>query len=157
MKVEYINPFLESAFEMFDRMLKVQAQRGDVTVTKGAANPREIMAIIGLSGAVRGTVALAFPTGTALALVGRLLEQELRVVDETVSDGLAEFVNIVAGNAKSRMARNGQAIIDLSLPTVLRGSSFQVDHPSNATWLEVPFTSDLGPFTLRVTFVINER
>ncbi len=153
MKVEYINPFIESVYELFSTMLSAKVQRGDVGVAKGAAgNPRDIMALIGLSGPARGTVALAFPSATALAMVNSLLGTDTRVIDETVSDGIAELVNIVAGSAKAKLTQGGGAPIDLSLPTVVRGANWSVDHPSKSVWLEVPFQSDMGDFSLRVTF-----
>jgi hypothetical protein len=40
----------------------------------------------------------------------------------------------------------------LSLPTVVRGTNYKVDYPTRTAWLEVPFKSDLGSFSLRVTF-----
>lgn len=100
-------------------------------------------------------VALSFPTQTALAMVGRMLGTELHIVDETVYDGLAELVNMVAGSSKAKFASFVSTPIELSLPTVIRGSDFSVNHPSKATWLDVPFTSDLGTFNLRVTFELN--
>lgn len=153
MKVEYINPFIESVYDLFSTMLNAKAVRGDVGVARGEmTNPRDIMALIGLSGPVRGMVALAFPLSTAIEMVNRLLGTELRVVDDTVSDAIAEMVNIVAGGAKAKLSGAQSTPIDLSLPTVVRGNSFNVDYPSGSVWLEVPFNSDLGEFNLRVTF-----
>ncbi len=152
-KVEYINPFIESVYELFSTMLNSRAVRGVVGVARGdSANPREIMSLIGLSGPARGMVALSFPVGTALAMVNHLLGTETRVVDDTVSDAIAEMVNIVAGGAKAKLASADGPPIDLSLPTVVRGNSYDIDYPSGSVWLEVPFTSNLGPFSLRVTF-----
>lgn len=152
MKVEYINPFIESVYELFSKMLSSKATRGDIGLCRGEGNPRDIMALIGLSGPARGTVALAFPTPTALAMASRLVGMDIRVMDETVSDAVAELVNIVAGSAKAKFNGKGGTPIDLSLPTVVRGNSYSIDYPSTAVWLEVAFSSDLGPFNLRVTF-----
>jgi chemotaxis protein CheX len=85
-------------------------------------------------------------------MVGRMLGSEIRVVDDTIKDGVAELVNIVAGGAKSKLNADHSTPIDLSLPTVVRGNSYTVDYPSQSVWLDIPFTSDLGPFNLRVTF-----
>jgi len=157
MKVEYINPFIESVFDVFTTMLSSQATRGGVGVSKGKTDSRDIMAIIGLSGEARGMVALSFPTPTALAMVSRLLGTALVIVDETVYDGLAELVNMVAGSAKAKFANSVSVPIALSLPTVIRGSDFSVNHPSQATWLDVPFSSELGTFNLRVTFELSKE
>lgn len=158
MKVEYINPFIESVMEVFNTMLSAQVKRGQVGISKSASSSaRDIMALIGLSGPARGTVALSFPTKTALSLVSRLLGSETHVVDDTVSDGVAEIVNMVAGSAKAKLTQDGGAPINLSLPTVVRGGDFSVDYPSQSVWLEVGFESDLGAFTLRVTFEFDKK
>ena len=156
MKVEYINPFIESTYDLFSTMLGSKAVRGDVGLAKPDANPRDIMALIGLSGMARGMVALSFPVDTALNMVNQLLGTEIRAMDDTVSDAIAEMVNIVAGGAKAKLSADLSKPIDLSLPTVVRGSSYNVDYPSGSVWLEVPFNSNLGSFTLRVTFEMEK-
>lgn len=157
MKVEYINPFIESTYDLFSTMLGSKAVRGDVGLARPDANPRDIMALIGLSGMARGMVALAFPVDTALNMVNRLLGTHIRMIDDTVSDAIAEMVNIVAGGAKAKISADLEKPIDLSLPTVVRGNSYNVDYPSGSVWLEVPFNSDLGSFTLRVTFEMEKE
>ena len=150
MDVRYINPFIESVYELFNTMLSSTAERGQVGVGDGKSKPREITALIGMSGRIRGMVALAFPVPTALKIAGKLMGTETRVVDETVTDSVAECVNIVSGAAKAKL-NHDETPIDLSLPTVVRGQSYNVEYPSNTLWLDVPFQSDLGPFHLRVT------
>lgn len=157
MRVEYINPFIESVYDLFKTMLSSTAKRGEVGVFKDAPNPRDIMGLIGLSGPARGMVALSFPIGTALNMVNRLLGTETKVIDDTVSDAVAELVNIIAGGAKARFPTEDGVPIDLSLPTVVRGNSYNVDYPSGSAWLEVPFESDLGFFSLRVTFSFEKK
>ncbi len=152
MKVEYINPFIESVCELFTTMLNSTAERGDVGVYWEPPNTSDIVAMIGLSGTARGTVAISFPDSTALAIVGRMLGEDVRIVDDKVRDGVAELVNIVAGSAKGKLQAGEGVPIELSLPTVVRGTDYQVDHPTRTAWLEVPFNSEFGPFSLRVTF-----
>ena len=151
MKVEHINPFIESTFDLFSTMLGSKATRGNIGLAKEEADPRDMMALIGLSGKARGMVALAFPVDTALNMVNKLLGTNIKVLDDTVSDAIAEMVNIVAGGAKTKLS-DGDTPIALSLPTVVRGNDYKVDYPAGSVWLEVPFDSDLGKFSLRVTF-----
>jgi len=152
MKANHINPFIESVYDLFGTMLNCQVARGDLAIAESVSQPRDITALIGLAGRTRGTVALSFPVTTALAMVSRLTDNTTRVVDATVLDAVAELVNIVAGGAKAKMTGEGADVLSLGLPIVVRGQRYNVDYPSNATWLEVPFSSDLGPFSLRVTF-----
>ncbi len=151
MQVQYINPFIESVSQLFTTLLGCEARRGDLGVAETASQPRDITALIGLSGNTRGIVALSFPVNTALAILSRLIGTPTRVVDATVRDAMAELVNIVAGGAKTKFQQDEHALLQLSLPTVVRGDRYSVDYPSQCTWLEVPFTSELGPFSLRVT------
>ena len=155
MKVEYINPFIESIYGLFERMLESKVERGNPGISNGNGNPRDITALIGLSGTVKGTIALAFPVDTALNMVSRLLGIEIKHVDETVTDGIGELVNIVAGNAKTKLSTMKATSINLSLPTIVRGSDYTVDYPSDCVWLELPFHSDIGNFNLRVTLMIE--
>ena len=157
MNVDYINPFIESVHDLFATMLTAKASRGDVAIARGDGPSLDIVALIGLSGPARGMVTLAFPVKTALNIVNRLLGTELRIMDDTVSDAVAEVVNIVAGGAKARFKIENGPPIDLSLPTVVRGNSFCVDYPTKTTWLEVPFETDLGPFVMRVTFKLEAK
>ncbi len=158
MKVEYINPFIESVHQLFTTMLGCSVERGTVAVSRNGGGPGDITAMIGLSGPARGLVALNFSMETARSLVGRFLHLDPNQVEDSVADGVAELVNIVAGSAKARFHETqGGGVINLSLPTVVRGSSYSVDYPSQAAWLDVPFESELGPFHMRVTFEFDRK
>jgi len=159
MKVEYINPFIESVDEMFTMMLSSNATRGDIGITKEAdANPREIVALIGLSGHAKGMVSLAFPLSTALHMVNRLLGTETKTFDDSVADAVAEMVNIVAGGAKAKFKlEEGQEPLKLSLPTVVRGKSYDVQYPKNTVWIEVPYETEFGAFHMQVTFSFDHE
>jgi chemotaxis protein CheX len=157
MRVEFINPFIESVSGLFSTMLSCKAQRGDIALMKNSPFNHEIVALIGMSGPVCGTVAISFPTRTALRIVHRLLGVETAQVDETVLDAMAEFVNIVAGGAKAKLSSETGPLIALSLPTVVRGTDYTIEYPSWTVWLDVPFTSELGDFSLRVSFESSSK
>lgn len=152
MSLEYIQPFIESVENLFTTMLNSSVERGEIGVSNNAQAPYEITALIGLSGDVRGTVAISFPSSTALAMVCKILSIESKEVDATVIDGVGEIVNIVAGSAKSKFVKGNAKPIDLSLPNVILGEDYIIEYPSETVWIEVPFKSDLGQFNLRVTF-----
>ncbi len=153
MQVEYINPFIEAVYDVFGRMLEAKATRGEAGLTEKARDPDEITAIIGWSGQVRGTVSVGFPVATALNVASRLAGSKLTEVDDTVMDAVAETVNIIGGGAKAKFADDaGIETIDLSLPMVVFGANYDVQHPTGSKWVEVPFDSELGSFTLCVTF-----
>ena len=157
MQVEYINPFVESVHELFSTMLGAQSERGEVRVAKTDKLERsDITALIGIGGPGRGTVALGFPKETAIAILERMLGIQVDTIDETVVDGMAEVVNMIAGNAKAKLRKGDEEPLVLTLPNVILGQDHTVEYPSGVTWVVVPFTSDLGPLTLRVTFELDK-
>lgn len=149
MSVEFVHPFIESTHELFNTMLASQARHRDATVPGDQAEPHSLWAVVGFSGKVRGTMALRFPMDTALRMANRLRDTDLHAPDDTVSDAIAEMAAIVAGGAAVK--RDGDARMELALPTVLRGRSINLAHPGSSARLEVPFDSDLGPFILHVS------
>jgi uncharacterized protein (DUF342 family)/CheY-specific phosphatase CheX len=157
MKAEHIKFFIESVQNLFLSMIGCKANPGKAGLADGVGNPGDITALIGLSGPVRGNVALTFPVETGLAIVNRMLGSKTRVVDDIVTDGVAELVNIVAGGAKKKLSSADGPPVELGLPTVLSGNGYVVQYPSKSIWFKVPFTSDLGPFTLQVIFEPQKR
>jgi chemotaxis protein CheX len=157
MDVTYINPFLSGVYSVFDTMLGIKVKRGHIAIASETASPETLVALIGLSGPARGTVALHLPKATALNLINNWLTMELADIDQTVSDGIAELVNMIAGQAKVTFSEEVKTPIDLGLPTVVHGDSYKVQYPSKTTWLEIPFNCDLGAFSLRVTFQLNGK
>jgi chemotaxis protein CheX len=149
MKAEYINPFIVSVTELFESMLECTVQMGTPGIATEDDGVPDIIAVIGLSGTAQGTVALKLPIKTALKVVGRMVGSKFKTVDSSIIDGIGELVNIIAGNAKGRFEGHK---ITVSLPTVVRGSIYTLNNLENAIYLSVPFESELGNFSLLVTF-----
>ncbi len=150
MDVSYINPFIEAVDTVFNTMLSVQPRRNGVKVSDGQARGELITSLVGLSGQVSGVVALRFPPPTALKLAGKLLGSETTSVTDEVTDAIAELVNMVAGSAKAKFQFDPP--LELGLPTVVQGTGYRLRYPTRSVWLEVPFSSDAGEFSLEVTY-----
>jgi len=90
---------------------------------------------------------------SALKLAGRMLGSEMSTMSEEVTDAVAELVNMVAGSAKAKFQHDPP--LELGLPTVVEGTGYKLRYPSKSVWLEVPFSSDAGDFTLEVTYNPN--
>lgn len=155
MDVSYINPFIEAVDAVFSTMLDVKPRREGLKVSDGQPNGMMITSLIGMTGQVSGVVALRFPPETALQLAGRMLGSEMTTMNGEVIDAIAELVNMVAGSAKAKF--NHDPPLQLGLPTVVEGAGYKVRYPSRSVWLEVPFSSNAGSFTMEVTYNPNER
>lgn len=149
MKAEYINPFIQSVSEVFENMLQCTVEMGSVGIAAARKGPQDIIGVIDLSGTANGSVAVRFPIKTALAVVGKMIDTEFETVDSSVIDGVGELVNVVAGNAKAKLEGHS---LSVSLPTVVRGDVYCLSNSRDIVWLELPFSSPLGDFTLAVSF-----
>jgi chemotaxis protein CheX len=151
--VSYINPFIEAVDSVFTTMLDVTPKRNGLKVSDGKAKGEVVTSLVGMSGQVSGVVALRFPPATALNLASRMLGSEMTEISDEVTDAVSEMVNMVAGSAKAKF--NHDPPLQLGLPTVVEGAGYRLKYPSKSVWLEVPFTSDAGDFTMEVTYNPN--
>jgi chemotaxis protein CheX len=151
-KAELINPFIRSTNELFTTMLGTQVRRDSVGVSQNGVTNHGVIALIGFSGAVLGTMALVFPIQTAIAMTTALLGETKTSFDGDVADSMAEIANMIGGGAKSDFTKPDGTLAVLGLPTVMSGSDSHVDYPSGALWVNVRFESSLGPFSLHLTF-----
>ena len=61
----------------------------------------------------------------------------------------ALIANMITGCAKAKLEGHD---VSISLPTVVSGQEYQLEHPRGSVTLEVPFSSELGDLIVSVTF-----
>jgi chemotaxis protein CheX len=150
--VEFINPFIESVHSVFKTMLDTEAERQQLRIGSEASDesPHVVTSLIGISGKASGVVALRFPRRTAIELARRFLTSDVTSVNEEVIDALAELANMVGGSAKAQF--NIDPPPTLSLPIVVEGGNYKSRCPTQSVWVEVPFSSTAGEFSMEVSF-----
>lgn len=150
-KMDFMTPFIHGVQDLFATMLQDHAQCERVSTAVRSFGTGEVMGMVGLSGTLRGVVALLIPVPTALAMVERLVGHPVDRLDGALSDGIAELVNMIAGAGKARLSDANRPPIDLGLPTVFHGHDFCVLYPTYAVWAEAEFSSGFGAFRMQVT------
>jgi chemotaxis protein CheX len=100
-----------------------------------------ILAMISLSGAGGGTLSLRCNRNTARALAAKLLAttpEEIKS-DTDISDAIGEVANMTAGNLKTQLtAELPNSNLLLSIPTVVTGDDYKVQHLSTGSHVTVP-------------------
>ncbi len=109
---------------------KVQATKEGINFTNGEGH---IASAVGFIGKTTGVVYLYASDAFARAMTCRLLGLELSDIDgdEMVNDAMGEMANMVVGHIKSRLVDRGLACV-LTIPSIIRGSSFSVEPVSSA-------------------------
>ena len=152
--MQYVNSFVEGVGGVFGTMVGVAAHRCPMKVSEGSGDGAALTSLVGICGsALHGMVVMRFPRETALDVATRMGGQPQETIGAEVIDAVAELVNMIAGSAKAKL--NCEPPLQLGMPTVVEGGDYKVSYPGKSTWLEVPFESDAGRFTLELTFVSN--
>lgn len=81
-----------------------------------------VMSLVGMTGAWKGTGAIACSGDLARRLCGKLLMTEFAEVDAEVLDAMGEFANMIIGNVKEDIAQE-LGPFALSTPTVIHGDA----------------------------------
>ena len=153
MNLEYINPFVLSAHNVFETMLQCELTRGQLSLSDRFQSQHEVSGIIGLSGERgSGTVVLSLARQVAVRSTRVLLGIEKDTVDEDVIDAIGELTNMVAGAAKSELE---ELHMSLSLPMVIMGKNIMVGFDKEIRPLVIPFDCQWGELSLEIGMTVN--
>lgn len=147
MNVEFINPFITAASDVFRTMLDCELARGPLALQCEHTPFYELSGLIGLSGRCRGMVVLSLGRQTAINAAEVLLGHRPDDVDGDVIDAIGELANMIAGAAKTRLE---QEKLTIGLPTVICGKTQMIAFPSRVRPILIPFESKLGPICVQV-------
>jgi chemotaxis protein CheX len=145
--VEFINPFLTSAINVFRTMAACELKRGKPYLADGTQPAHEISGVIGLSGKAIGTVVLSLGEPVALKVTEAMLGETPPEMNGDVVDAIGELTNMIAGSAKAQMEHLDMSV---SLPSVIMGRNHRVAFPGDIQPIAIPFESEWGPVCVEV-------
>jgi chemotaxis protein CheX len=145
MEAVWINVFCSTTIEVLRTMFSIEAQPGTPSLKAEPYPTADITGIIGFSGDAQGSIAMSFPSATALKMVSTLVGAPMTSLDMEVADGIGELANIVAGNAKKEL--NGIAL-SISLPQVVIGKDHVLSVQSTIPIVVIPFSTPMGGFVV---------
>lgn len=147
MRVEHINPFLDSVVNTFRTMLNAEVRRGELKLSDPTKRSYPISGVIGLTGNAVGTVVINMSEEVAMRAASTMLMDDIREVNDDVLDAVGELANMIAGQAKAELE---EFDLSVSLPNVVTGKDHVVRFPSKSAPICVPYDTDLGPLLLEV-------
>ena len=153
MRVEYINPFVESAYSVLKEVLQSEIKRGELYLKATSQPVLGVAAIIGLTGDVEGRVLLDMGVGTAHAIASAMNGEELESFDELAKATIAELANMITGQAVTKLHDIGFNF-DLSPPSLITGDNMVVTD-AGVEALIVPLELPQGK--LEINVAVRER
>lgn len=97
-----------------------------------------ITSMVGLAGSHTGVLAIHCPKALALRITSNMLGMEVEEIDDDVNDAMGEIANMVGGDVKHIFSPKG-GDLNLSVPTVIYGSDYDLQSMSSAESLVIPF------------------
>ncbi|MDR1400656.1 MAG: chemotaxis protein CheX [Treponema sp.] len=155
MRVEYINPFVESTFNVLKEVLNIDIKRGDLKLKNTSMQIQGVAAMVGLAGDVQGRVLFDMSQETALFVAGVMNGAEFTVFDEMAKDTIQELANMITARAVTKLGGLGFRF-DLTPPTLFTGDHMEVSTNIKVEALVVPMELG-GKGRLEVNVAIRER
>lgn len=157
MRVEYINPFVESAYNVLTEVLQTEVSRGELYLKSSATPVLGVAAIIGLAGDVEGRVLLDMSRDTGVAVASAMLQtMDMEAITELTEMGratLTELANMITGQAVTKLHDLGFKF-DLTPPALVTGDNMEISN-ANVEALIVPMQMAQG--LIEINVAIRER
>lgn len=139
--------------EIFEFMIGLNLSIQEEPATLPSEHRDCVSGIVGFSGKTRGMVAIHCPETVAMAITSALLGTEETEVSDDVRDAVGEVANMIAGGVKAASGSEGEAQIELSIPTTVCGERYSVGGFPSATRLVSRFVIPEGSFLVEIRFV----
>ena len=150
-----MNPFILSVSNAMKTMLGIAPERLQPFLKYDTTSQSDISGIIGFADKnISGSLALSFPTETALEVYKLMMGETASSITADVKDVVGELANIVAGGAKTEFSKTGLTF-PISLPTVILGKNHTISHKFNVPIVVIPLKINENPFYMEISLKIN--
>ena len=148
MRVEYINPFSEAAYNILSQVLSEDIKRGDLYLKSTCMPVMGVAAIVGLAGDVEGRVIFDMTLDTALKIASAMNNEESSEFDELARATITELANLITAQAVTKLHDLGFKF-DLTPPALCTGDNMKISN-NDIEALIVPMTAPQGKVEINV-------
>lgn len=149
MKVQFINPFIEAAHDVFGQITHKTLKLGHPYLKTNPMTSREVNIVIGVAGSVAGQIMYSMDRSVAIAIASGMMGTPVMELDDMAQSAVAEMGNILTGNAMIRLANQGYQC-QITPPTIVQGKNLTISTLDIHT-LSIPLHSEVGDITLDVS------
>lgn len=153
MRIEYINPFVETAYNVLAEVLGGEVSRGDLFLKSTSTPVMGVAVLVGLAGDVEGRVLFDMSLETAMKIASKMNNEELEEFDDLAKATIAELANIITAQAVTKLQELGFRF-DVTPPALFTGEKMEIaNHDVEA--LIVPMVTEQGK--IEVNVAIREK
>ena len=140
-------PFVQATVNVLSAMAGITAEAGAPFFKKDNTARGDVSAIVGVTGAKNGAVALSFSQSCAIAVVRGMLGDDIEDILADTRDAVGEITNMISGQARASLAEMG-LVLQGSTPSIVFGDRHTLSFPGKAAIIAIPFSTEHGDFTL---------
>jgi CheY-specific phosphatase CheX len=139
---EIIKAIGEAVAAVFSTSLSLEAKT--LTQMPALNVAHGMICSIGITGQLEGNITLGIANEAACLLVSKMLGMEFKEVTGDVTDGMGEFLNMITGGIRTRVANQLKYNFEISVPTVVRGNQIEVTKTHDTDMVEAGFGFEGG-------------
>lgn len=151
MDVKKLNPIIDATDSVFQTMLALKPEKGEVSIQEDFVMDKEANVIIGMTGDIKGSIVYSFSKDMALKVVEAMSGMEMQKLDKFVTSAMGELGNIISGKATSRLAEQ-DLNCDIIPPQIVTGGDVTISSESDKVVM-VNFNTDLGEFDVGFSII----
>ncbi len=150
--VHFINPFIDACLETIKNTAELVTVNPDSPLL---LKPKENLDI-DISGILEvespyfeGSVAISFSDDVYKKILSKITFEDVKNIDASNQDGIAELLNIIFGKTKSATREKGFQM-ERAAPSVMRGHQHRIYQNSKIPVLIIPIISEIGKFYVQI-------
>jgi chemotaxis protein CheX len=148
MNTAHIQSMKLSIQNVFGTMFELPIEISEPTIDPESTHGADVSGIIGVSGALVGTIVLSMPISTARAFVDHSTGQHAEIGSHDFADTIGELVNMISGCAKAAF---GHDDVSISCPSVVIGSGHIIAHQSGVPRVMIPCETACGVISIELS------
>lgn len=141
-KVEFVNPFLEAAAEVFEAETSRKLEKGPISINKSSITSQEVSVLLGITGEIRGQVIYGMSSKTAKKIASEMIGRPVPLLDDLAQSAVSELGNMITGLATVKFS-DMYSNLWITPPTLIVGMNVLIS-TIDVQRLYVVLTSDIG-------------
>jgi len=155
MKMELIQPFINSADAVLAQGLQCSTSIGSLTMEEEAYRRKGVAAMIALTGDIEGRIIFDLDPETALRVASKMAGADLPETDSLVRETAGELANQIIGNAVT--ALNDQGFHFRVHPPTMHTSEEGIRTSEDTEALVLCFETSMGSVFMNIALRYNRR
>ncbi|HEY3374528.1 MAG TPA: chemotaxis protein CheX [Candidatus Aquicultor sp.] len=148
LKVEFVNPFLEAAMEVFVTETDLDLEKGPLSVQKSSITSQEVSVLIGITGQIHGQVIYGMSSKTAKKVASKMIGQPVALMDELAQSAISELGNMITGLATVKFSESYKNLA-ITPPTLIVGNNVMIS-TMDIHRLYIVLMSELGDIEMSI-------